>query len=190
MKKYLKLFLTFLKIGAFTFGGGYAMIPLIRTHFVEKTRSLSEEEFTEILSIAESTPGPLAINLATFVGYKTGKFWGALISTVAVVIPSFVIIFVISLFLDRFMQFTVVQKAFKGIQCAVAIIITFAGINMLKDIERRPLAIILFLLSFAGSILIDIFAVNFSTVFFILFGALCGVIVYLISKGKKKNDLS
>lgn len=187
-KELLKLFLIFFKIGLFTFGGGYAMIPLIKAEFTEKRDWISSAEFSDILAIAESTPGPLAVNLATYVGYKRGKFLGALASTFAVVLPSFIIIMIISLFLDKFLENGVVRRAFRGIQCAVAVIILFAGVNMLKDIPRRPVFIILFLLTLGAVLAIDILSVNFSCIFFILFGALVGVVEYLIMRAIKKGD--
>jgi len=93
---YLKLFWEFIKIGAFTFGGGYAMIPLIERGIVTKYHWLTMEQFTDLIAIAEMTPGPIAINSATFVGYKVAKFWGAVVATMGVVLPSFLIIWAIA----------------------------------------------------------------------------------------------
>ena len=104
MKKHLSLFLTMLKIGLFTFGGGYAMISLLQNEFVEKKKYMEKDEFLDMVAIAESTPGPIAINAATYIGYKHLGILGSLLATVAICIPSFVIIFAISLFLDTFLQ--------------------------------------------------------------------------------------
>ena len=113
------LFCTFFKIGAFTFGGGYAMIPLIQKETVEKKGWISDEDILEIIAIAESTPGPIAINSATFVGYRTAGFWGAFCATLGVVLPSFVIILAISYVLREFQQLKIVQYAFNGIRAGV-----------------------------------------------------------------------
>ena len=96
MKRLLSLFLTMLKIGLFTFGGGYAMIALMENEFVAKKKYLEGDEFMDIVAIAESTPGPIAINLATYIGYKQGKFFGSLLATLGMCIPSFAIIYAIS----------------------------------------------------------------------------------------------
>ena len=122
MKKYkliMRLFLTMLKIGVFTFGGGYAMIALLENEFIEKKKWIEKDEFLNMVAIAESTPGPIAINAATYIGYQTAGFWGSLAATVAVCIPSFIIIFLISLFFDTFLSLTYVAYAFRGIQICV-----------------------------------------------------------------------
>ena len=116
MKKEWTLFLTFLKIGAFTFGGGYAMIALLENEFVERKKWLKKDDFLNMVAIAESTPGPVAINSATYIGYKIAGLFGAAVATVAVCIPSFTVIFCISLFFDQFLSLTWVSCAFRGIQ--------------------------------------------------------------------------
>ena len=118
-KKLWPLFATFLKIGAFTFGGGYAMIPLIQRETVENKKWITEEDILEIIAIAESTPGPIAINSATFVGYRTCGFWGAVCATVGVALPSFVVILAISYVLNAFQELKAVQYAFNGIRVGV-----------------------------------------------------------------------
>ena len=114
-----ELFSTLFKIGLFTFGGGYAMIAFFESEFVEKKKWLDKEEFLDMVAIAESTPGPIAINSATYVGYKNAGIIGAACATLGVVLPSFIIIYVISLFLDAFLTFELVGYAFKGIQAGV-----------------------------------------------------------------------
>ena len=131
-----KLALVFLKIGLFTFGGGYAMVPLLAAEFVTGRKWIGEEEFLDIISIAESTPGPIAINMATYIGYKMAGIGGAAVSTVAVCIPSFVIIYLISLLFQQFMEFTYVQYAFRGIQACVVYLIFSAGVRMLRALEK------------------------------------------------------
>ena len=119
IKTILKLFGTMFKIGLFTFGGGYVMVTLIENEFVEKKKWLSQEEYYDMLAIAESTPGPIAINSSTYIGYKLAGFFGSLFATIAVCLPSLIIIYLISLFFDRFLEFTIVANAFKGIQVCV-----------------------------------------------------------------------
>ena len=185
----LKLFVVYLKIGLFTFGGGYAMIALIKEEIVTKRNWISDEELTDIVTIAESTPGPIAINCATYVGYKIAGFFGSLAATIAVVIPSFVIIFAISLVFDLFLSYTYVQYAFNGIKCAVGLIILSTGIKMLKKIKRTVLSLSCFVLAIIGILVIDFFALNFSTVFFILAGMVIGIVCYLTLLYKDKNLL-
>lgn len=181
-KDWLLLFMLFMKIGLFTFGGGYAMISLIRREFIEKRKWVTATEFTDMIAISESTPGPLAINSATYVGYKIGGFWGALLSTVGVVIPSFVIIYVISLFLEQFLELAAVAAAFKGIQVAVAFLILSAGVKMFKEMDKTPITVIMAVLVFAVMILLDVFSLSFSSVWLILIGAGVGLAAYFIGR--------
>lgn len=187
MKSLFKLFLTFFKIGLFTFGGGYAMIANIKEEVIEKNKWLDEEELLQIIAIAESTPGPIAINIATFVGYKQKGFFGSVFSTLGVVLPSFIIILLISLVLDAFMANVYVQYAFMGIKCAVAFLILKAGINMFKKIEKRPLPLIVFSLVFILEIVFELLSINFSSIYFILIGGFIGLFVYSLLKMNKKE---
>ena len=187
MKSLFKLFLTFFKIGLITFGGGYAMIANIKEEVVEKNKWLDEEELLQIIAIAESTPGPIAINMATFVGYKQKGFLGSVFSTLGVVLPSFIIILLISLVLDAFMANVYVQYAFMGIKCAVAFLILKAGINMFKKIEKRPLPLIVFSLVFILEIAFELLSINFSSIYFILIGGFIGLFVYSLLKMNKKE---
>ena len=139
MSKTGELFGTFFKIGAFSFGGGYAMVALLEHEFVEEKRWLTREEFLDMVAIAESTPGPVAVNSATYIGYKLAGVAGAAASTLAVCLPSFAVIYLISLFFDRFLQLTVVANAFKGIQACVIYLILSAGVKMLKNLAAHPL---------------------------------------------------
>ena len=185
MKKLLKLFLSFFKIGLFTFGGGYAMISLVEYEFVEKQKAVTEEEFLDLIAIAESTPGPIAINMATYVGKKQGGFFGAFLATLGVVLPSFIIIFIISLFLQNLLTYSIVQKAFKGISCAVAVIILFAGIKLLKNVKKNFISISIFALSIILMVLSEINVINFSylTIFMIIVGGIIGALT-LIKKDR------
>ena len=137
------LFLTFAKIGLFTFGGGYAMIPLIEDHCVTKKQWISHDEMMNITVISESTPGPIAINCATYIGYKQKGIRGAVAATVGMALPSFCIIFLISLFLDRFLEIRWIANAFKGIKLAVGVLILDAAIRMIRKMPKKPLAVAL-----------------------------------------------
>lgn len=172
------LFLTFFKIGLFTFGGGYAMIANIREVVVDKKGWLSEEELLQVITIAESTPGPIAINLATYVGYQKKGFWGSLLATLGVVLPSLTIVYIISLFLDAFMANTYVAYAFVGIKCAVAFLILKAGMNMLSKLKKKPLPLITFGVVFGLLLLLDVLAVELSAIVLILLGGILGICVY------------
>lgn len=183
--KYFSLFLSFLKIGLFTFGGGYAMIALLEKEFVEKKQYLSNSEFIDIIAIAESTPGPIAINMATYIGYKKGKILGAILSTIAVCLPSFLIIYIISLFFDKFLELTYVQYAFKGIQVCVIYLIFSAGYKMIKQMNKDLLTIIIFTIVFISMIIFSCLAINFSSIFYILIGIVIGVISFFIERIKK-----
>ena len=190
MKKFkaqLKLFITFFKIGLFTFGGGYAMVAVMERELVERKKWIEHEEFLDVIAIAESTPGPIAINSATYIGYKRAGVLGSIFATLGVIVPSFVIIFAISLVFDRFMEFKAVQYAFRGIQAGVAFIILSAGFKMLKKIKRTPLNVLLFGATTIAMITLSLFALKFSSIFYILIGGTIGLIVYLISLATKKN---
>ena len=129
---YLNLFLEFMKIGAFTFGGGYAMIPLIEKEIVNKYQWLTMKQFTDLIAIAEMTPGPMAVNSATLVGYKVAKFWGAVVSTLGVVLPSFLIIWAVASVFSQFQNNPTVQAAFKGLRPVVLGLIIVAAISVSK----------------------------------------------------------
>lgn len=187
LKRLLILGLSFLKIGLFTFGGGYAMIALIQKEFVTKKKWVGEEEFLDLVAIAESTPGPLAINSATYIGYKAGGVWGAAISTLCVCIPSFLIIYLISLFFDAFLQFQLVNYAFKGIQVAVVFLIVSAGWKMFKQMKKNAFNVVLFSGVFGCLVAFSVFAVDFSTLFYILICGACGLAVYLTSLVAKRR---
>ena len=184
----LQLFFIMLKIGLFTFGGGYAMIALLENEFVEKKKWLDKDEFLNIAAIAESTPGPIAINSATYIGYKNAGVWGSVFATLGVCIPSFVIIYIISLFFDAFLTLTYVEYAFRGIQVCVVYLILSAGIKMLKGIEKNAFNIIVITATLLCMVLFSIFAVNFSTVFYILISGVAGVLVYLLGKIRRTEQ--
>ncbi len=193
-KQMLVLFLTFLKIGVFTFGGGYAMIALLEKEFIDRKKWLEHDEFMDIVAIAESTPGPIAINCATYIGYKVGKFLGAVLATLAVCIPSFVIIFVISLFFNAFLEIKLVAYAFKGIQACVVFLILSAGIKMFIKMKKKPQNIVLFVLTFGVMLAFSLCTIAFSSIYYILIGGATGLIIYLVGfavqrkKARKQPD--
>ena len=188
MKRFKNLFFLFLimfKIGLFTFGGGYAMIAIIERELVEKKNLLSHEEFIDIIAIAESTPGPIAVNSATFIGYKRNGILGSLFATLGVVLPSFIIIYSISLFFEQFLALEYVNYAFRGIQVCVAFLIISAGIKMLKKLKKSAFNVIMVIIFTLAFLAVELLAVSFSTIFFILIGAFIGLVVYLIGYFKK-----
>ena len=187
IKGYLRLFLTMLKIGLFTFGGGYAMIALLENEFVEKKKWLEKDEFLDVAAIAESTPGPIAINAATYIGYKNSGMIGSMIATLGICIPSFVIIYAISLFFDAFLSLTLVAYAFKGIQICVVYLILTAGLKMLKQMKKTTFNMIIISITLICMIVFSLFAVKFSTIFYILISGACGVAVYLLGKIRKEE---
>ena len=188
MKKYLSLFLTMLKIGLFTFGGGYAMIALLENEFVEKKKYVDKEEFLNMVAIAESTPGPIAINAATYLGYKRLGFLGSLVATAGVIVPSFIIIFSISLFFDAFLSLTLVEYAFRGIQVCVIYLIFSAGLKMLKSMKKTAFSIIIVSTVVLCMVAFSLFAVKFSTILYILVCGCIGLFAYLLKLIKKKGE--
>lgn len=181
MKILMDLFLTFMKIGLFTFGGGYAMISMIENNCVEKKKWISHDDMMNITVIAESTPGPIAINCATFIGYQQAKFSGALIATFGIIIPSFLVIFIISMFIDNFLEITLISHAFKGIKIAVGILILDAAITMTKKMNKKILPKAIMFCSFAAMLLIDAFAWNFSAIILMLIAAAISLAAFIIS---------
>lgn len=184
MKKLWTLFCAFLKIGAFTFGGGYAMIALLENEFITKKQWISKEEFLDMVAIAESTPGPVAINSATYLGYKIAGIAGAGIATIAVSIPSFIIIYVISLFLEGFLSLTVVSYAFQGIQVCVVYLILSAGLKMLKEIEKTIWNILIIIGVMTAMIVCSLLAVSFSSIYYILICGVIGIAIHMVNKMK------
>ncbi|MBP1564783.1 MAG: chromate transporter [Oscillospiraceae bacterium] len=187
IKGYLPLFLTMLKIGLFTFGGGYAMIALFENEFVEKKKWLEKDEFLDVAAIAESTPGPIAINAATYIGYKNAGIIGSIIATLGICIPSFIIIYAISLFFDAFLSLTLVAYAFKGIQICVVYLILTAGLKMLAHMKKNAFNIIIISITLICMVVFSMFAVKFSTIFYIMISGACGVVVYLLGKIRKEE---
>ncbi len=176
------LFFTMLKIGLFTFGGGYAMISLLQAELVERKQWLDREEFLDMTAIAESTPGPIAINSATFIGYRRAGVLGSLVATVGVCLPSFVIIYVISLFFEAFLSLTVVGYAFAGIRAAVVYLILSAGVKMLRGIKKRPMELCLLGATVLLMVVLTLLSANVSAILYILAGGCIGLAVFFLGR--------
>ena len=177
----ISLFLIFMKIGLFTFGGGYAMIPLIQRETVNNKKWISDKDILDIVAIAESTPGPIAINAATFIGYRVGGFLGAMAATVGVVLPSFAIIAAISYVLAAFQNVVWIQYAFNGIRAGVLALIVKALWSMYK---QSPKGVFSYLMMFGAFAVTAFLPVN--VVFVILFCAAAGIVPTLITGRRDK----
>ena len=189
LKTALLLFWTMFKIGLFTFGGGYAMIAILERELVERKKWIEHDEFVDLIAIAESTPGPIAINSSTYIGYKRCGVIGSIFATLGVVLPSFIIIFLISLFYDAFIKIEAVKFAFNGIQACVCFLILSAGIKMFKKIKHTVFNLILCGLTIFGIVAFTLFFphLSFSSIYYILAGGLVGVITYLILSFRKSE---
>lgn len=175
------LFLTFAKISLFTFGGGYAMISVIENNCVERKQWITHDEMMNITVIAESTPGPIAINCSTFTGYKKAGFLGAVVATLGMVLPAFVIIYLISMFLDNFLELTIIANAFQGIKIAVGILILDAAITMIKKMHKKMLPRTIMICSGIVMLCINIFAWNFSSISLMLIAAAVSLAIFILS---------
>ncbi len=162
------------------------MIALLQNEFIEKKKWLEKDEFTDVIAVAESTPGPIAINCSTYIGYKIGGFLGSLIATLAVCIPSFTIIYVVSLFFDAFISLEYVALAFKGIRVCVTFLILSAGLKLFLSAKKSAFNLIIFGVTAATVVTLSLFAVNFSSIYLILIAAAVGVIAYLITSARSK----
>ena len=181
------LFLSFSKIGMFTFGGGYAMLALIEDTCVQKKQWITHDEMMNITVIAESTPGPIAINCATYVGYKHKGLAGAVLATIGVILPSFCIIFAISKFLDNFLEITWVAHAFEGIKIAVGILILDAALKMFKKIQKKTITIAIMLCTFSVMLLCDLFSVRISSIILMLAAGFISLLIFMAGKPAAKG---
>ena len=181
------LFLSMLKIGFFAFGGGYAIIALLEKEFITKRKWIDHDEFLNVVAIAESTPGPIAINVATYIGYKLKGFWGALLATIGICLPSFLIMYLVSLFYEQFMTVTLVAAAFKGIQICVVYLIATAGLKILKKMKKTVLNIVVFSVTCVGMIVCTLLNVYISSVWFVLAAGVLGLLAFFL-KTKKSDD--
>ena len=186
MRILIDLFLTFMKIGFFTFGGGYAMLSVIEDNCVEKKKWITHDDMMNVTVIAESTPGPIAINCATFIGYRQAGILGSIAARVGFVLPSFAVILIISGFLDNFLEIEIVKNAFRGIKCAVGILIISAAVTMIKKMKKKPFPVAVMVSSTLAMLAIDIFSLRFSAITIIIFAALLGLAVFAVKNAGKK----
>lgn len=182
----LELFLTFAKIGLFTIGGGYAMVAVIEDACVNQKKWISHEEMMDLLVIAESTPGPIAINCSTYIGYRKRGIWGATAATLGTVTPSFVIIFIISMFLDNFLEITLIANAFRGMKAGVGIVILNAGWKMLKKVPKTAMSRGIVIFGFGAMLLINILSLRISAVTLMLLTGFLSLAVYRGKEGVQK----
>ncbi len=186
-KLIISLFFTMMKIGFFTVGGGYAMLALLENEFVEKKKWLEKEEFLDLIVIAESTPGPIAVNAATYIGYKLSGVTASVAATLGVCLPSFVILFVISQFFDAFLSVKVIALAFKGIRVCVIYLIFSAGMKLLGGVKKTPFNVALVCSVLLVMTVLAIFAVSFSAIYYILICGTLGVLAYFVRNGKEST---
>ncbi|MBC7087765.1 MAG: chromate transporter [Tissierellales bacterium] len=172
MKKYLNLFSIFFKIGAFTFGGGYAMVPIMEREIVENKKLIDNEEFIDMLALAQASPGPIAVNTSIFIGYKLNGILGALTCLLGTVLPSFSIILIVAIFFNQFKNISIVNKIFSGIRPAIAALILSSVITMIKKGDNLKNRVILALIVSALVGFLDI-----SPILIIIFGAIFSVTV-------------
>ena len=183
----LELFFTFAKIGLFTFGGGYAMISIIENQCVERKKWISSDEMMNITVIAESTPGPIAINCSTFAGYKRAGISGALAATLGMVMPSFIVIYFISMYLDNFLELTIIANAFKGIKIGVGFLILNAGITMLKKMPKKKLSKVIMICSCITMLCINFFAWKISSISLMVVAAIVSLVLFNIQEIQKQK---
>ena len=179
------LFLSFAKIGMFTFGGGYAMIALIENECVENKKWITTDDLSTITAIAESTPGPIAINCATFTGYMQAGMAGAVSATLGMITPSFLIIYLISMFFDNFLEITIIASAFKGIKIAVGVLIFQASVNMIKKMKTKLRPRLFMITAFTVMMAVNITATKFSTIWLLIIAAVSNVAIFQFNKTVK-----
>lgn len=183
MPKLLDLFLTFARIGGLTFGGGYAMLPILQKEVIETKKWATEEEVMNYYAVGQCTPGIIAVNTATFIGYKTCGIIGGICATLGVVFPSLVIISLIAAFITNFADLAVVKNAFAGIRVCVCVLILNAVVKLFKKSVIDGPTAVLFLAILAGSVLTDI-----SPIVFVIAAGLTGVLIQtLTQKGNKEG---
>lgn len=183
----LELFFTFAKIGLFTFGGGYAMISIIENQCVERKKWISSDEMMNMTVIAESTPGPIAINCSTFAGYKRAGIPGAFAATLGMVMPSFLVIYFISMYLDNFLELRIIANAFKGIKIGVGFLILNAGITMLKKMPKKKLSKVIMICSCITMLCINFFAWKISSISLMVVAAIASLVLFNIQEIQKQK---
>ena len=176
----LQLFYEFFKVGLFAVGGGMATIPFLYD-LAERTSWFTQMDLMNMIAVSESTPGPIAINFATFTGYKKAGFMGALVATFGIVLPSFVVIYLISMLLDNFLELTIIANAFKGIKIAVGLLILDAAITMLKKMHKKKLPRAIMICSCIAMLCINIFAFDFSSISVMIIAAVVSLTIFVIN---------
>lgn len=184
----LTMLLQMLKIGLFAFGGGYTIIALLDDEFVKKRKWIEHDEFMSVVAIAESTPGPIAINVATYIGYKLTGWFGSVLTTIAVVLPAFTIMYIVSIFYDAFMANRFIAAAFKGVQVCVVYVIAMAGFRMLKKMKRKPLNWVILFTTIGLMICLNLMGMRISSILYILASGIIGLAVYLAGYWKKRGS--
>ena len=187
MRILIDLFFTFAKMGLFTFGGGYAMISLIEHTCVDQKAWITHDDMMNVTVIAESTPGPIAINCATFVGYRQKGFVGALVATLGMTLPSFCVIYLISMFLDDFLDIAWIANAFEGIKIAVGLLILDAAFTMLKKTRKKRITDVIMMCSFGAMLSIDLFALHFSTIALLLVAGIVSLLLFVVQECTGRN---
>ena len=187
MRILIDLFFTFAKMGLFTFGGGYAMISLIEHTCVDQKAWITHDDMMNVTVIAESTPGPIAINCATFVGYRQKGFVGALVATLGMTLPSFCMIYLISMFLDDFLDIAWIANAFEGIKIAVGLLILDAAFTMLKKTRKKRITDVIMMCSFGAMLSIDLFALHFSTIALLLVAGIVSLLLFVVQECTGRN---
>ena len=182
MKKKLLLFWTFFKIGAFTFGGGYAMLPLIEREIVEKKEWLSQDEMVDIFAISQSFPGAIAVNSAIFIGKKICGYAGALLALLGTILPSFVVITVVAIIFEHISDISIIKAAFKGISSAVVALLIVAAVRVGKTAIRDKTGILIFIIA-----LVLLLIIKIHPVYVVIIGILSGLLIYFIKISNVKN---
>lgn len=182
MKKLIELFLIFARIGGFTFGGGYAMLPMLQRELVENKKWTTQEELMDYYAIGQCTPGIIAVNVATFVGYSTKGFWGAVSATLGVISPSVVIVCIIAMFISNFQEYEIVQYAFGGIRAAVVALIAASVIKLSKKSVKDIATFIIFL-----AVTLLSFFTELSPIIFVVAAGVCGLVINIANPKKAKE---
>ena len=183
-KNYLELFKVFFKIGALTFGGGYAMIPVIEREIIENKKWIDEKMMLDIIAIAESTPGVLAVNCATFTGYKVAGFLGSIMATLGVILPSFFIVLLISLIFPTVIKNEYVSYIFDGIKAGIVVLIFGAGFKLSKAIEKNIFNIILFIVALCMALFTKV-----NVIYILLACAVVGIVYTLFREQSDKQEV-
>lgn len=187
IKLLFELFFTMFKIGFIAFGGGYAIVALLENELISKKKWTTHEEFMDMVGIAESTPGPIAINSATYIGYKKAGILGSLMATLGVCTPCFILMYIVSIFYDFFMANTYIAAAFKGIQICVVYLIANAGLKMLKSISKNVFNILALIITIGCIVAFNLYNISFSSIWYILIGGIFSVIINTIRNISKKE---